>query len=109
MTGQDIGTLVSTAGFDIPGQSAAATSVDILGVRVSALSLSQTADRILEWATGSTVGQSPRYVCATSVHGLVEAAKDVSFRKILNRASIVTADGMPLVWWGRGAGAWGME
>ena len=107
--GQESGALAGTAGLAIPRQSASATSVDILGVRVSALSLSQTADRILEWATGSTVGESPRYVCATSVHGLVEAAKDASFRKILNRASIVTADGMPLVWWGGWAGSWGME
>jgi len=84
-------------------------SVDILGVRVSTLSLRETTDTVLEWATGPTPGDAPRYVCATSVHGLVEAAQDASFRDVLNGASIVTADGMPLVWLGRYAGFRAME
>jgi len=115
LPGQESGAIADTAGLAVDRQSASTTSrtvprpVEILGVRVSALSLDETADRILEWASGSPRGEAPRYVCATSVHGLVEAAQHVSFREILNGASIVTADGMPLVWLGRLIGSRGME
>ena len=77
------------------------TSVEILGVAVTTSSLDQVARDVVAWATGPRVASTPRYVCATSVHGLVEAARDPSFRAILNRAARVTPDGMPLVWFGR--------
>src|SRR5437899_2186337 len=77
------------------------TSVEILGVAVTTSSLDQVARDVVAWATGPGVASTPRYVCATSVHGLVEAARDPSFRAILNGAARVTPDGMPLVWFGR--------
>ena len=73
------------------------TSVEILGVAVTTSSLDQVARDVVAWATGPRVASTPRYVCATSVHGLVEAARDPSFRAILNRAARVTPDGMPLI------------
>lgn len=55
----------------------------------------------MRWAQESPEPSGPRYVCATSVHGLVEACGAPRFRRILNNASVVTPDGMPLVWVGR--------
>ena len=40
------------------------------------------------------------YVCVTGVHGISEAQSDPEFRDILNRAFLITPDGMPLVWLG---------
>ncbi len=75
--------------------------VSILGVRVSTLSMGETVDVLLDWASAARSPEGPRCVCATTVHGLMEARRDPSFRAILNEASLVTADGMPLVWVGR--------
>jgi len=91
--------------------SAAATdlsSVDILGVKVSTASFSETARDVVAWATRPTESL-PRFVSATSVHGLIEATGDPVFREILNGASRVTPDGMPLVWFGRLSGRTTME
>src|SRR6266576_877544 len=92
----------------VGNESARPSEVDILGVGVSALSLQEVAEDVVRWATTPRPKAGPHYVCATSVHGLVEAAHDPSFREVLNGASRVTPDGMPLVWFGRLLGARGM-
>ena len=84
-------------------------SVDILGVHVSSAPFEQTAHRIVGLASGDGNVDGPAYVCATSVHGLIVASEDPKFRDILNRATIVTADGMPLAWFGRLSKQRGME
>lgn len=38
------------------------------------------------------------YLCPTGVHGVIEAQKDASFRKILNQAEFNVPDGMPVVY-----------
>jgi N-acetylglucosaminyldiphosphoundecaprenol N-acetyl-beta-D-mannosaminyltransferase len=43
-------------------------------------------------------------VAATSMHGIVEAQHDPSFKEILNTTDLVVPDGMPLVWLGRRRG-----
>jgi N-acetylglucosaminyldiphosphoundecaprenol N-acetyl-beta-D-mannosaminyltransferase len=79
---------------------AAAVRFDVLGVRVAALDLRATADRIEEWiATGRR-----SYVCHANVHGVMEAQRDPQVRAAYNRARLTVADGMPLVWLGRRAG-----
>jgi N-acetylglucosaminyldiphosphoundecaprenol N-acetyl-beta-D-mannosaminyltransferase len=83
-------------------------TVELLGVRVAARGLDDVARAVIRWATAEAAGPL-RYVCATSVHGLVEGARDPSFRAILNRAACVTPDGMPLVWLGRWLGARAMS
>jgi len=62
----------------------------------------------LGWCAEGLPADGPRYVCATSVHGLVEGRRDAAFRRILNRAAMVLPDGMPMVWFGRLAGRRGM-
>lgn len=66
----------------------------ILGVRVHPTSYQETIQSIITWAQTS----QSRYVCATSVHGIMVAYDDPAFRAVLNSADLVTPDGMPLVW-----------
>ena len=85
------------------------TRVNVLGVGVSAINLSQATGLILE-----AVRQNRRgYVAVTGVHGVSEAQSDPEFRRILNAAFLNTPDGMPMSWVGRlqgvardGSGVW---
>jgi N-acetylglucosaminyldiphosphoundecaprenol N-acetyl-beta-D-mannosaminyltransferase len=43
-------------------------------------------------------------VAATSMHGIVEAQHDPSFKEVLNSTDAVVPDGMPLIWLGRRRG-----
>ena len=71
--------------------------VNILGVGVSAISLTEAVDRSL-----ALVEQERRgYVCVTGVHGVMEAQDNKQFRQILNRSFLTTPDGVPTVWLGR--------
>jgi N-acetylglucosaminyldiphosphoundecaprenol N-acetyl-beta-D-mannosaminyltransferase len=45
--------------------------------------------------------QGGNYIAVTGMHGVVEAQHDPAFKAVLNQASLVVADGMPLVWLGR--------
>lgn len=46
-------------------------------------------------------GNDHFYICATSVHGLVEAQRHQDFQHILNNAGFNVPDGMPIVWFGK--------
>lgn len=65
----------------------------ILGVRVDAPTYESATKQIIDWAQQ----RSSRYVCATSVHGIIESSQNEHFKSILNRADLITPDGMPLV------------
>lgn len=78
----------------------AAQRFNVLGVGVSAIDLDLAVNSVLAWVRAS----ERRYVCVTSVHGIVVGHGDAAFRGILNRAGLVTPDGIPLVWWARRAG-----
>ena len=68
--------------------------VNILGVGVSAITMTDALAQFDEWiATGAN-----QYVCVTGVHGVMESHRDPALRDIHNRAGLVTPDGMPLVW-----------
>lgn len=73
---------------------------DVLGVRVSAISLPAAVD----YFEAAIASNSRTYVCVTGVHGVMECQSDDILRDIHNRAGLVTPDGMPLVWLGRHAG-----
>lgn len=76
---------------------------NVLGVGVSAMTLQIATDAVVAAARERRKG----YVCVTGVHGVTEAQNDLSFRDILNRAFLVTTDGMPLVWLGKkDVGGW---
>ena len=73
----------------------------ILDMRVDATSYADAAERVTRWAAA---GES-RYVCVGTVHMVMEAHDDQSFRRVVNEASLVTPDGMPLVWGLKALGA----
>src|ERR1051325_12189393 len=74
--------------------------VDVLGVKVSAVSMDDTLDVLDCWITED----ARTYVCVTGVHGVMESRRDARLRDIHHDAGLVTPDGMPLVWWSRAAG-----
>jgi N-acetylglucosaminyldiphosphoundecaprenol N-acetyl-beta-D-mannosaminyltransferase len=72
----------------------------IVGMRTHATSYAAATRQVLDWAKERT----PRYVCVANVHMVMETHDDPQFRQIVNRADLVTSDGMPLVWALRGLG-----
>jgi len=66
----------------------------VLSAPVNIASLNLVTERILEAARYSHAA----CVCVANVHMVVIAEGDHLFREIMNRASIVASDGMPLVW-----------
>jgi N-acetylglucosaminyldiphosphoundecaprenol N-acetyl-beta-D-mannosaminyltransferase len=71
--------------------------VNILGVGVNAINMTQAVDLVASAVSKKTKG----YVCVTGVHGIMEAQRDPAFRTILNCSFLTTPDGMPTVWVGR--------
>ncbi|MDH3626650.1 MAG: WecB/TagA/CpsF family glycosyltransferase [Acidobacteriota bacterium] len=72
-------------------------SYNVLGTRISALTREQSvrlfAKHIAEGRTG--------YVSVCTVNDVVEAVRDPAFKEAVAGSWLKTADGMPLVWWGR--------
>ncbi len=66
----------------------------VLGVPVSALTMGEALATIDRWiATGER-----NYICTLDVHALMESQSAPDIRDIYRSASMVTPDGMPLVW-----------
>ena len=74
---------------------------DVLGVRAHAVQIGQVVERMKGWIRERDGCHS---IAATSMHGIVEAQHDPSFKEILNSADLAVPDGMPLVWLGRHQG-----
>lgn len=70
---------------------------NVLGVGVSAINMAEALSLFESWLGNGGKG----YVCVTGVHGVMEAQKDPSFRRILNESLLTTPDGMPTVWVGK--------
>ena len=96
--------MVSTAhsgldgGFGVPSSD---PRVDILGIRISAVNMSQALDRLVRHISGGHRG----YVCVTDVNALLHARRDPELRRIFNTSTMTVPDGVPLVWAGKSAGA----
>jgi N-acetylglucosaminyldiphosphoundecaprenol N-acetyl-beta-D-mannosaminyltransferase len=69
-------------------------SREVLGMRIDLTTYAAATDEILARGSGSQAG----YVCAANVHMVMEAFHDPRFQQVVNRAALVTPDGMPLVW-----------
>ena len=74
---------------------------NILGVGVSAVNMQMAVAAIEDWMAN----RSPHFVCVANVHTVTECQREQQFRRIHNRAGMVTPDGMPLVWVSRLKGA----
>lgn len=71
--------------------------VNILGVGVSALDLSDAVDTVTSFLKTGNRG----YICVTDMHAIMEAQADPDFRDIQNNSLLTTPDGSPTVWIGR--------
>jgi N-acetylglucosaminyldiphosphoundecaprenol N-acetyl-beta-D-mannosaminyltransferase len=80
---------------------------DILGVNIAIESFPSALAAIRAKLERPT--RDAAYVCATSVHGVVEAQSDHELKHILNNAFLNLPDGLPLVKVARILGATGME
>lgn len=90
---------------DFLADQAAIPRVNVLGVGVHAVDM-PTALQVIEAA----VAQRRRgYVCATGVHGVMEAQRDPSLISLFANALLVVPDGMPTVWMGHLQGLHEME
>jgi N-acetylglucosaminyldiphosphoundecaprenol N-acetyl-beta-D-mannosaminyltransferase len=76
-------------------------SFEVLGVRVHAVQTQDVVDRMEKWIQDR---ERCHTVAATSMHGIVEAQHDPSFKEILNSTDRVVPDGMPLIWLARRRG-----
>jgi N-acetylglucosaminyldiphosphoundecaprenol N-acetyl-beta-D-mannosaminyltransferase len=70
----------------------------VLGVRVHAVQIPDVIAQVENWIAEGSPGH---YIAVTGLHGISESCRNVHFRSVLNQASLVVADGMPLVWLGR--------
>ncbi len=79
--------------------------VNILGVNVSVGTVPSSFDVIRSWIRNG----EKHYVTVSGAHTMVECQSDTTLRSILNRAGMVTADGMPIVWMSRLLGKRGAD
>jgi N-acetylglucosaminyldiphosphoundecaprenol N-acetyl-beta-D-mannosaminyltransferase len=84
---------------------------DVIGVGISTTTYPEVVDFCCKWAGERRSGAPARarYICVTSVHGVITARDDPDTARILNAADIATPDGMPLVWALRSFGARGQQ
>ena len=66
----------------------------VIGCPVTASTLDEVANEILLRAQRDDGGE----VCVANVHMLASARQDHDLREVIERAALVTSDGMPLVW-----------
>lgn len=67
---------------------------DVLGVKVSAVNLNKAFTLISEWVENKVKS----YVCVAPVSTIISCQENKDYKNIVNNASMVTPDGMPLVW-----------
>ena len=70
---------------------------NVLGVGINALNMTEAVDL----CSNLVARKTPGYVCVTGVHGIMEAQRDPSLRRVLNSSFLTVPDGMPTVWIGR--------
>ena len=94
--------LSETATQHVPaGVTPETVSFEVLGVPVSAVQTQGVVARMEEWIRERSRCHT---IAPTSMHGIVEAQHNPSFKEILNSVDAVVPDGMPLVWLGRHRG-----
>lgn len=71
--------------------------VNVLGVPISVIDQKRAREFLFQVLREGKRG----YVAVTGVHGVSEAQRDPTLRKILHDALLVTPDGMPMVWMGK--------
>jgi len=85
---------VSTADHHGPPPADGPPRVDVLGVKISCLTLDSAVEEVSDWV----IRGEHRYVCVTGVHGVMECQRDPELLRIHNQSGLTTPDGMPMVW-----------
>lgn len=81
-----------------PASSSPPASFRVLGVRVDVVQIPDIIRIVQGWIAAP---EQTRYVAVTGMHGVSESREDAHFHQVLEDASLVIPDGMPLVWVGR--------
>ncbi len=81
----------------MPADTQGIPRANVLGVGVHAVDMTSSVYVIANAVNTGRKG----YVCATGVHGVMEAQRDAALRAVFARALLVVPDGMPTVWMGR--------
>lgn len=81
--------------------ASAAARLDVLGVRISAVTPEMTLGCLQSWIST----RERHYVCVTGVHGVMECQRDPALLEIHNASGLTVPDGVPMVWAGKRAGA----
>ena len=79
--------------------------LSVIGSIISKITYAETSRQVVTWARKA----ESRYICMANVHMLMEAHDSADFKEIVNRADLVTHDGMPLVWMMRLKGQRGQQ
>ena len=69
---------------------------DVIGIPVDVGNIQSISEGLMDLA--SNIPSSGRYVCVANVHMLTVAQENSLFKSVLDKACLVIADGMPLVW-----------
>jgi N-acetylglucosaminyldiphosphoundecaprenol N-acetyl-beta-D-mannosaminyltransferase len=69
-------------------------TVNVTGTGITALPFKEQVDVMVSWAKE----RSSRVVCVANVHMLMESRWNESLRHVLEKADLITPDGMPIVW-----------
>ena len=77
---------------------------NIVGVNISGTSYAEVTNICSAWMAKPDPDRA-RYICITSVHGIISSRQEPWVRDVLNAADIATPDGMPVVWALRSFGA----
>jgi N-acetylglucosaminyldiphosphoundecaprenol N-acetyl-beta-D-mannosaminyltransferase len=72
----------------------------VVAVGISKTSYGEVVELCRFWAQERKINplSRARYICVTSVHGIIMAQDDAGVARYLNEADIATPDGMPVVW-----------
>jgi N-acetylglucosaminyldiphosphoundecaprenol N-acetyl-beta-D-mannosaminyltransferase len=74
--------------------------VELFGIVIHNVTMDEAVDGIAGWLTGS----GRHYVTTPNVDHVMRLQRDPGFRQIYRNASLVVADGMPLIWASRWLG-----
>jgi N-acetylglucosaminyldiphosphoundecaprenol N-acetyl-beta-D-mannosaminyltransferase len=72
----------------------------VVSVGISKTSYQQVLELCRRWVSERKTSHATeaRYICVTSVHGIIMAHDDPEIARVFNEADIATPDGMPVVW-----------
>jgi N-acetylglucosaminyldiphosphoundecaprenol N-acetyl-beta-D-mannosaminyltransferase len=68
-------------------------SISILGIRVHVITMAET----LAWIEAAVAARTPRQICTANPEFVMAARRDPEFSDVLNRADLVTPDGVGLL------------